>query len=97
MRSRCIRPRQPDCAIGWSSKRLVRREQSADNRRETMVDAVAAGRADRRRVTDRRRAEMARIVARIPEAVRRPAVAALNAFADAAGEIPEQAWSLGWP
>jgi DNA-binding MarR family transcriptional regulator len=78
------------------SKRLVRRERSADNRRETMVTLSPAGGRIVTRVTERRRRELARIVARIPEAVRRPAVAALNAFADAAGEIPEQAWSLGW-
>ena len=47
-------------------------------------------------VTRRRRAEIATIVERIPKAHRRPVLNALRAFAEAAGEVPEQDWSLGW-
>jgi hypothetical protein len=37
-----------------------------------------------------------RIVRRIPVASRPQVVGVLQAFADAAGEVPEQEWSLGW-
>ena len=47
-------------------------------------------------VSRRRRAEIATIVERMPNAHRRPVVDALRAFAEAAGEVPEQDWSLGW-
>jgi hypothetical protein len=40
--------------------------------------------------------EIATIVQRMPEAHHDPVVRALRAFADAAGEVPEQDWSLGW-
>jgi hypothetical protein len=36
------------------------------------------------------------IVRRMPARDRQAAVVALQAFADAAGEVPEQDWSLGW-
>ena len=47
-------------------------------------------------VSRRRRVEIAAIVGRMPAADRDPVVRALRAFADAAGEVPEQDWSLGW-
>jgi hypothetical protein len=33
---------------------------------------------------------------RLPKAQRPVVLRALRAFADAAGEVPEQDWSLGW-
>ena len=47
-------------------------------------------------VSRRRRAEIAMIVERMPTAHRRPVLNALRAFAEAAGKVPEQDWSLGW-
>jgi hypothetical protein len=32
----------------------------------------------------------------MPVPSREPLLAALRGFADAAGEVPEQSWSLGW-
>ena len=78
------------------AKHLVDRVQDEGNRRETKISLLAAGHSIVDRVTKIRRAEIARIVGRIPVASRRAAVTALNTFADAAGEIPEQSWSLGW-
>lgn len=78
------------------AKRLVTRTQSTDNRRETLIAASSAGSRVVDRVTELRRDEIARIVGRIPKGLRHPTVVALNAFAQAAGEIPEQSWSLGW-
>jgi DNA-binding MarR family transcriptional regulator len=47
-------------------------------------------------VSRRRRAEIVEIMGRLPTAQRASVLRALRAFADAAGEVPEQDWSLGW-
>jgi DNA-binding MarR family transcriptional regulator len=60
------------------------------------VSLAPAGRELIGEVSRRRRAEIAMIVRRMPAEDRQAAVAALQAFADAAGEVPEQDWSLGW-
>jgi DNA-binding MarR family transcriptional regulator len=78
------------------SRGLVRRTVERTNRRETKVTLTAKGRDVVQRVTDVRRAEIARIVARIPAGSRESMIVALDAFADAAGELPQQSWSLGW-
>jgi DNA-binding MarR family transcriptional regulator len=77
-------------------RQLVRRAVDRANRRETTITLSAKGRTLVDAVTDVRRAEIARIVERIPEAARAQAVAALDAFAEAAGEPPQEAWTLGW-
>jgi len=66
------------------------------NRREQVVALTPAGRQIVNAVTKRRRREIARIVSRIPEREQRVLVRALAIFTDAAGEIPEPAWSFGW-
>ena len=80
-------------------RRLVRAGRAtASNRRETTISLVRR-RADAwsTRVTDvRRGARSAAIVERIPADCAAPAVAALAAFAEAAGEPPPEAWTLGW-
>ena len=48
------------------------------------------------RVSEVRRREIATIVERVPAKLWQPTVRALNAFAEAAGELPQQAWTLGW-
>ena len=77
-------------------KRLIRRRQSRKDRREVVLDLTPSGHDLVVEVTDRRRAEIARIVARVPRDQRESLVSALTAFGRAAGEVPEQAWSLGW-
>jgi DNA-binding MarR family transcriptional regulator len=77
-------------------RQLVRRAVDRVNRRETSVALSPAGRALVDAVTDVRRAEIRAIVERIPAESRATAVAALRAFADAAGEPPQAAWTLGW-
>jgi DNA-binding MarR family transcriptional regulator len=77
-------------------RRLVRRAVDRSNRRETVVSLSTAGRKVVDDVTAVRRAEIAAIVDRIPVALRQPAVAALVAFAEAAGEPAQDAWTLGW-
>jgi DNA-binding MarR family transcriptional regulator len=77
-------------------RRLVRRAVDRSNRRETTISLAAGGRKVVDDVTAVRRAEIAAIVERIPVELRQPAVAALVAFADAAGEPADEAWTLGW-
>ena len=47
-------------------------------------------------VTERRRREIAGLLASIPQQEQRPVAAALQQLAKAAGEVPEQDWSTGW-
>jgi DNA-binding MarR family transcriptional regulator len=77
-------------------RRLVRRAVDRGNRRETLISLSAAGRKVVDDVTAVRRREIAAIVDRIPAALREPAVAALVAFAEAAGEPADEAWTMGW-
>ncbi len=77
-------------------KKLVARRAARDDRREIPVSVTRAGRRIVADVTARRREEIAEIIARIPRSGRAAVVAALRAFAEAAGEAPDQAWSLGW-
>jgi DNA-binding MarR family transcriptional regulator len=77
-------------------KRLVRRVRAKDDRRTVRVHLTDAGRQVVSEVTDRRRVEIERILAQIPVRGRRELTAALQTFADAAGEAPERDWALGW-
>ena len=77
-------------------KRLVHRRRTNQDRRGVRVSLTAAGGELVAEVSRRRRAEIAAIVERMPNAHRRPVLNALRAFAEAAGEVPEQDWSLGW-
>ncbi|MBN9619302.1 MAG: MarR family transcriptional regulator [Actinobacteria bacterium] len=74
---------------------LVTRRDNPDNRREVLLDLSPAGKRIVRRVTSRRRVEITRIVERMPARQRGTLVAALRAFATAAGE-PEPAVDA-WP
>ena len=78
------------------TKKLVHRAMSRDNRRETLIRLTAAGRMIVDRVTIARRVEIERIVAKIPLSLRQPTVEGRAAFSDAAGELADQSWALGW-
>lgn len=77
-------------------KRLVARRRGSDDRRVVRISLTEAGAKLVMEVTRRRRAEIGGIVRRMPAANRALVVDALQAFAEAAGEVPEQDWSLGW-
>jgi DNA-binding MarR family transcriptional regulator len=77
-------------------KHLVRRHRIASDRRGVRVSLTHEGRELVDEVTRLRRIEIAGILERLPAGDRRPMVAALRMFASAAGEVPEQDWSLGW-
>lgn len=78
------------------AKRLARRHRSPSDRRSVRVAATPAGRALVDEVTGRRRHEIGRIVGGMASEQQQLLVDALRAFAEAAGEVPEQAWSAGW-
>jgi DNA-binding MarR family transcriptional regulator len=77
-------------------RRLVRRAVDRGNRRETTISVSTSGRRVVDDVTAVRRTEIAAIIDRIPAELRQPAVAALVAFAEAAGEPADEAWTSGW-
>jgi DNA-binding MarR family transcriptional regulator len=77
-------------------KGLVYRRTSPTSRREVEVGLREGGRRLVRTVTRRRRQAIAKIVGAIPPTHRYALVTVLREFSDAAGEVPEQAWSLGW-
>jgi DNA-binding MarR family transcriptional regulator len=77
-------------------KHLVSRRRASTDRRVVRISLTPAGRELVDEVTRRRRAEIAQILRRMPRADQRPVLIALRAFTDAAGEVPEQDWSLGW-
>lgn len=67
---------------------LVNREVNPTSRRELVVSLSSAGQAVVRQVTQRRRRDIARIVARMPERHRHGLIEALEAFTEAGGEPP---------
>lgn len=79
--------------------RLVSRAENKADRREVLIGLTDEGARLVREVTERRRAEIAAIVAAMPQERRHEVVAALNAFAEAAGEATpsvDTAARLGW-
>ena len=77
-------------------KRLVHRRRDSRDRRAVQVALTTVGRTLVDRVTKRRREEITRILERLAPSDRAAVLRALRAFADAAGTVPEQDWSLGW-
>ena len=77
-------------------KGLVHRRRMREDRRGVRVSLSIDGAELVREVSRRRSAEIAKIVRRMPKEQRPVAVDALRVFARAAGEVPEQDWSLGW-
>jgi len=77
-------------------KHLVQRRRMHDDRRGVRIYLSNGGAELVADVGRRRRAEISRIVELIPADHRPRVVEALRHFADAAGEVPEQDWSLGW-
>lgn len=65
---------------------LVSRQANPDSRRELLVGLTEVGASVVRAVTERRRAEVSRIVERMPAEARHGLVRALSAFAEAGNE-----------
>lgn len=79
-----------------ASKGLIERNTSIESRREVTITISDAGRALLRSVTRRRVREINKVAERLEPKARGAAIEALTAFAAAAGEIPDEAWKLGW-
>jgi DNA-binding MarR family transcriptional regulator len=77
-------------------KGLVRRNRQAGDRRAVRIALTGAGRDLVAEVTRRRRAELARLLGVLPPDQHEPVIAALRAFAAAAGELPQPGAALGW-
>jgi DNA-binding MarR family transcriptional regulator len=79
-----------------AAKDLVTRDASPESRREVTVALTPAGQSVLRAVISRRRKEIRRIVDRLEPAAQRRLIAAFAAFAEAAEEVPDDSWRLGW-
>jgi DNA-binding MarR family transcriptional regulator len=77
-------------------KGLVRRTRSRDDRRTVRVQLTEVGHGVVERVTEHRRRDIVRILEQMPTRGRKALTATLRSFAEAAGEVPEQDWALGW-
>lgn len=77
-------------------KSLIRRQRLTSDRRTVRVTISAEGRRLVAAVTERRRHGVQAIVSRLSVAEQQQLITTLRMFADAAGEVPEQDWSLGW-
>ncbi|GAA2585166.1 MarR family transcriptional regulator [Dactylosporangium fulvum] len=77
-------------------KGLVRRVRSTADRRVVRVRLTRAGHDVVEQVMARRRADLERLVAETAHLWQPPVTEALTAFAEAAGEVGEQDWWLGW-
>jgi len=77
-------------------KGLIGRRAEQGDRRHVHLDLTKKGLALVTSVTQRRRSEIENIVSAISPEERPVIVEALSRFAAAAGEVPEQDWSMGW-
>ncbi|MEX0790396.1 MAG: MarR family transcriptional regulator [Actinomycetota bacterium] len=78
------------------AKDLISRFERSGDRRGVDIVLAGPGRRLVEEVTDRRRRDLAAIAGRMSEPELRQAISALNAFARAAGEVPD-ASLFGWP
>ncbi|MGW4942025.1 MarR family transcriptional regulator [Actinoplanes sp. NPDC004185] len=77
-------------------KGLVRRLRSTTDRRVVRVRLTPAGHDVVEQVLTRRRADLEQLVAATAQLWQPAVTQALTAFAEAAGEIGEKDWWLGW-
>lgn len=74
---------------------LVTRHRAHDDRRVVRISLTKDGRKIVDDATERRRVFLAGILAAMPAERREEVAAALRAFADAAGEVPDGEWPRG--
>lgn len=77
-------------------KGFIRRRAARQDRREVRLALTDAGRRIVDEVTRVRRAELAPILAGVPPRERVELIRALRHLSDAAGEVPDQDWAMGW-
>ena len=73
-------------------KGLIRRHRGRADRRSVLVSLTTTGRQVVDQATDRRWELIAEILGNLPRAQQRAVAEALDAFAAAAGEIPDSEW-----
>jgi DNA-binding MarR family transcriptional regulator len=78
------------------AKKLIVRQPHFDDRRHIRLEVTTKGRRLVSEVTARRRREMGAILESISPEDQVILANALNRFAAAVGEVPEQDWSTGW-
>jgi DNA-binding MarR family transcriptional regulator len=78
-------------------KDLIRRHRARADRREVQVSITPAGREVVDQATTRRRELLTEILARLSPSEQAVVAAALRAFTDAAGEVPDRDWPGSGP
>lgn len=78
-------------------KKLIRRRQSPNSRREVNAELTRLGGQLIGQVMSRRRILIDDALARMTPEAQRRLTRGLSEFAQAAGEVADQAWTLGWP
>jgi DNA-binding MarR family transcriptional regulator len=78
------------------SKGFIERSHSLESRREVFIGLTSAGQILVDSVTARRRAEISKIMGRMVPNRRSLLADSFAEFADASGELPDDAWKLGW-
>lgn len=78
-------------------KDLIRRRQSPNNRREVTAELTRMGAKLIGQVMRRRRRLIDDALARMTPEGQRRLTRGLTEFTQAAGEVADQAWTLGWP
>lgn len=76
---------------------LIDRRPNPESRRELIVELTPRGKDIVEAVTARRRAEIARIVAKMPPRQQQGLIRALNAFTEAGGEASLTGFADGYP
>jgi DNA-binding MarR family transcriptional regulator len=79
-----------------AAKGLISRTPSAESRREITLAITAAGSRLLKTVTNRRRREIRGILDSLSREQQRRLRDAFDVFGRAAGELPDDAWKLGW-
>ncbi len=76
---------------------LIHRSDDPTDRRNLVLQLTQSGQQLVATMTERRRAAIAKVLAKMPSRLRHNLLPALLAFAEAADEIPlRRAWALGW-
>ena len=77
-------------------KRLITRTRDEVDRREVDLALTNAGKSLVDEVAHRRKTELRKIVGDVPKEERDRIIQALRGVAEAAGEVPDADWTLGW-
>jgi len=77
-------------------KRLISRTRDEVDRREVDLALTNSGKALVDEISHRRKTEVRKLVGDVPKDERDRLISALRSVAEAAGEMPDTEWTLGW-